>query len=1048
MTLRSLASRYKSISRPSPSAGGSSSYAQSLVKKQQTAEDSIIDNQYADGLLTPEGYLVQLQQRAARASTPNQTVSINEKIKTVQEQAMDSEVDRRYQAGEYTTATVLQYEKDKLAKMTATDSTAYNKQSQKIQTLQDKSERESRTSYRLNELNRISQMPDYNAESLIQKANVMERLAAQAAQDGDTNQATSFSTQKNIFLSKANQASVNEQINQARLENSGGMQDTSNPTAQGGAALFGGKISISSPQIKRALESVDAEQKRYNNLVQSKAEKENMLARLNAVVGQAEGEQKTSILTQINNLKDSLANTSSDISASYQNIQDKVQKVYETQASASNSSFVKSARMKDKQVANLDKTLEIALQKGELEKDEYLLAKTGYAGTEFEAALRRDLAGDPDKLDIMLQGTTNYKVNTKNQLADFYEQNGKDSEALSVRTQLAELEQQADNWATKLQFQDNLELVYNDEKRQIEPSDMTMEKANGGLYTNYVRDGNILKRVIPTIDPETGLNMGQGSVIDPTTGLTNKENKTQRVAYLDEEGNIKSFNLYDQKLQQYVKQGLIPPQSSEAKQVGESLVNYDIGDKNSPEDFASIDRFQQNNPGLQVNSTPRGSNPAGLSFNLPKPTDNPIYDKNGRIRDGLTPGLVPTSTKKENGFLQNIQNFFGKLGFQQPQPSNILNQILPKFPTAYAAEFNKTSDYKPPVIETKKTQNLADIGKQIGGLSPAQQNNVGLMVKYLNEEGILDENTLAYALATAKAESNLSPKNEIAAAKQAAKYGYEGGATYAGRGLIQLTGTTNYRKIGDALGLDLVNNPDLANDPEIAARILAKYFKMFGTAKVASTGDFYNARKTVNGLDRAKEIADSAKQFKKLSGAMINTFRGVGTQDSGSGNDFVSKLINQVVKPVNAASAPTKLDLNQPGLSQNSEKPSRMAPTYQPSIDRQESNSDAGGNYSTNIGPVANPSQYAAMLQNQNNSQPGLRTISNPGNLNTNRINFNPPAPTFNINNAISSGGLKAYTPPKPTPAPKAQAPKQGVASTISNFVNGAVNKIKSLKFW
>jgi len=50
------------------------------------------------------------------------------------------------------------------------------------------------------------------------------------------------------------------------------------------------------------------------------------------------------------------------------------------------------------------------------------------------------------------------------------------------------------------------------------------------------------------------------------------------------------------------------------------------------------------------------------------------------------------------------------------------------------------------------------------------------------------------------------------------------GFKYRGRGLIQLTGKENYKKFGDILGIDLVSNPELANDPEIARRVAAAYF--------------------------------------------------------------------------------------------------------------------------------------------------------------------------------------------------------------------------------
>lgn len=51
------------------------------------------------------------------------------------------------------------------------------------------------------------------------------------------------------------------------------------------------------------------------------------------------------------------------------------------------------------------------------------------------------------------------------------------------------------------------------------------------------------------------------------------------------------------------------------------------------------------------------------------------------------------------------------------------------------------------------------------------------------------------------------------------------GYKYRGRGLHQLTGKDNYKKYGDMIGEDLVNNPDLVNDPGIAAKLVVAYYK-------------------------------------------------------------------------------------------------------------------------------------------------------------------------------------------------------------------------------
>ena len=73
------------------------------------------------------------------------------------------------------------------------------------------------------------------------------------------------------------------------------------------------------------------------------------------------------------------------------------------------------------------------------------------------------------------------------------------------------------------------------------------------------------------------------------------------------------------------------------------------------------------------------------------------------------------------------------------------------------------------------------------------------------------------------------------------------GAKYHGRGYIQITGRANYRSYGQKLGVDLENNPELALDPTISAKILACYFKDWGVATAAKVGDWRKVRKLVNG---------------------------------------------------------------------------------------------------------------------------------------------------------------------------------------------------------
>jgi hypothetical protein len=94
------------------------------------------------------------------------------------------------------------------------------------------------------------------------------------------------------------------------------------------------------------------------------------------------------------------------------------------------------------------------------------------------------------------------------------------------------------------------------------------------------------------------------------------------------------------------------------------------------------------------------------------------------------------------------------------------------------------------------------------------------------------------------------------------------GKKYYGRGFVQLTWKKNYKKLGDELGVDLVNHPERALDLKIATDIIyVGMSKGLFTGKMLSqyfnstTSDWYNARRIVNGLDKAQAIANYSRAF-------------------------------------------------------------------------------------------------------------------------------------------------------------------------------------------
>jgi len=73
------------------------------------------------------------------------------------------------------------------------------------------------------------------------------------------------------------------------------------------------------------------------------------------------------------------------------------------------------------------------------------------------------------------------------------------------------------------------------------------------------------------------------------------------------------------------------------------------------------------------------------------------------------------------------------------------------------------------------------------------------------------------------------------------------GWKYCGRGLIQLTGKTNYDLCGAELGFDLINDPSYLQTPEGAARSAAWFWKKNRLNELADTGDMKSITKRING---------------------------------------------------------------------------------------------------------------------------------------------------------------------------------------------------------
>jgi predicted chitinase len=86
------------------------------------------------------------------------------------------------------------------------------------------------------------------------------------------------------------------------------------------------------------------------------------------------------------------------------------------------------------------------------------------------------------------------------------------------------------------------------------------------------------------------------------------------------------------------------------------------------------------------------------------------------------------------------------------------------------------------------------------------------------------------------------------------------GARYHGRGFIQLTGRDNYRMAGQALGIDLLNHPDLASKPDVAAQIAVWYWNTRVKPGIQNFADTRAVTQKIN--PAAKGLENRHENFK------------------------------------------------------------------------------------------------------------------------------------------------------------------------------------------
>ncbi len=184
-----------------------------------------------------------------------------------------------------------------------------------------------------------------------------------------------------------------------------------------------------------------------------------------------------------------------------------------------------------------------------------------------------------------------------------------------------------------------------------------------------------------------------------------------------------------------------------------------------------------------------------------------------------------------------------------------------------------TGTAKPPVVAPKPFE---DLEQKAAGVSPMSKNiqriapNATPEIKaaFNDSEATLSKYGIdtparqkMFLAQTAHESANFTALTEkISNSRAESNYGYQSsvgqrlgnvapgdGARYKGRGIIQLTGRSNYQKIGDRIGVDLVNNPSLAADPKMAIEIAAAFWQQSGLNQLADSGDVRAVTKVLNG---------------------------------------------------------------------------------------------------------------------------------------------------------------------------------------------------------
>lgn len=128
------------------------------------------------------------------------------------------------------------------------------------------------------------------------------------------------------------------------------------------------------------------------------------------------------------------------------------------------------------------------------------------------------------------------------------------------------------------------------------------------------------------------------------------------------------------------------------------------------------------------------------------------------------------------------------------------------------------------------------------------------------------------------------------------------GRRFKGRGLLQLTGRANYKRLGLLLDIDLVANPERAAEPELSLIIACEYWKQHKINAHADQDDLHSVTRIINGglnglADRRRHLLKVKRELDRTEALHANVQQSIEIPylRRGSKGDRVTRLQRQLV---------------------------------------------------------------------------------------------------------------------------------------------------------